>query len=214
MTKTKQHEPQQTVAACEQTLKELEAKRAKLVERGAELAELRRGAAYLAHVQRDAEARRALDKVNAEVATYASELASIDDAIAAAKNKVLIAQAFEATAADRARAARALEILGAFREAGHELDDALRTITETGTLLGNLLPQLHAAGVKSPTYEQLDALGYQAFATAIMATPWHRRFEPLAPNQRKTFRSLFDAWVMAIGPRLKAQLGKKENEAA
>ena len=33
MTKTKQHEPQQTAADCEQTLKELEAKRAKLVER-------------------------------------------------------------------------------------------------------------------------------------------------------------------------------------
>jgi hypothetical protein len=214
MTKTKQHEPQQSVAACELTLQRLEAKRAKLVERGAELPELRRGAAYLAHVQQDADARRALDKVNAEVATYASELASIDDAIAAAKNRLLIAQAFESAAADRARAARALEILGAFQEAGHGLDDALRTVAETGKLLGNLLPQLHAAGVKSPTYEQLDALGYQAFAAAIMQTPWHRRFEHLAPNQRRSFRSLIDAWVVAIGPRLKAQLGEQDEEAA
>jgi hypothetical protein len=111
MTKTKQHEPQQTVAACEQPLKELEAKRAKLDERSAELPELRRGAAYLAHVQQDTQARRALDKVNAEVAIYSSELASLDDAIAAAKNRLLIAQAFEAAAADRARAAHAIEIL-------------------------------------------------------------------------------------------------------
>jgi hypothetical protein len=73
---------------------------------------------------------------------------------------------------------------------------------------------LHAAGVRSPTYEQLDALGYQAFATAIMQTPWHRRFEHLAPNERKSFRGLIDAWVMAIGPRLKAQLGQQEDEAA
>jgi hypothetical protein len=144
MTKTKQHEPQQTVAACEQTLKELEAKRAKLVERGAELPELRKGAAYLAHVERN----------------------------------------------------------------------ALRTVAETGKLLGNLLPQLHAAGVRSPTHEQLDALGYQAFAAAIMQTPWHRRFAHLAPNQRRSFRGLIDAWVMAIGPRLKAQLGEQEDEAA
>jgi hypothetical protein len=32
----------------------------------------------------------------------------------------------------------------------------------------------------------------------------------LGQNQRKAFRSLFDAWVMAIGPRLKAQLGEQE----
>jgi hypothetical protein len=210
---TKAKECESSVAATA-VLCELETKRAKLVERGAELPELRKGAAYLAHVERNAEARRALDKVSAEIATYDSELAALDNAIAEAKNRVLIAQAFEAAAADRARAARALELLGAFKEAGHELDDALRTIAETGKLLGNLLPRLHAAGVKSPTYEQLDALGYQAFATAVMATPWHRRFEHLAPNQRKTFRSLFDAWVMAIAPRLKAQLGDERDEAA
>jgi hypothetical protein len=57
--------------------------------------------------------------VNAEVATHASELQSIDDAVAAAKNKLLIAQGFEAAAADRARAARALEILGAMRRFNH-----------------------------------------------------------------------------------------------
>jgi hypothetical protein len=211
---SKQREQQPSIRDAESVLADLEAKREKLIARGAELPALRQGAAYLAHVERNAEARRALDKINAEVAIYASESASIDDAIAAAKNKVLIAQAFEAAAADRARAARALEILGAFREAGHELDDALRTVAETGRLLGNLLPQLHAAGVKSPTYEQLDALGYQAFATAIMQTPWHRRFEHLAPNQRRSFRGLIDAWVVAIQPRLKAQLGEREDEAA
>jgi chromosome segregation ATPase len=211
MTKTKQ---QQTVAACEQTLKELEAKRAKLVERGAELPELRRGAAYLAHVQQDAEARRALDKVNAEVAIYASELASIDDAIAAAKNKVLIAQAFEAAAADRASAARALELLGAFKEAGHELDDAWRVVSERSKLLGNLLSQLHACGVRVPTHEQLDVLGHAAMATAIMSTPWAKRYGHLAPNQRQTFRSLFDAWAVASESRLRAQLREDDEEAA
>jgi hypothetical protein len=211
---TTQHEPRQTVADCEETLRVLESKRAELVARGAELPELRKGAAYLAHVERNAEARRALDKVNAEVATYASELQSLEDAIDAAKNRVLIAQAFESAADDQARAARALEMLGAFQLAGHELDDALRTVAETGKLLGNLLPQLHAAGVRTPTYEQLDALGYQAFASAIMQTPWHRRFEHLAPNERKSFRGLIDAWVMAMRPRLKGQLGEQEEEAA
>lgn len=214
MTKTKQHEPQQTVAACEQTLKELEAKRAKLVERGAELPELRKGAAYLAHVERNAEARHALDKVSAEIATYDSELAALDDAIAEAKNRVLIAQAFEAAAADRVRAARALELLGAFKEAGHELDDAWRVVSERSKLLSNLLSQLHACGVRVPTHEQLDILGHAAMATAIMSTPWAKRYRHLAPNQRQSFRSLFDAWAVASESRLRAQLREDDEEAA
>jgi hypothetical protein len=194
-------------------LKQLEAKRAKLVERGAELPELRRGAAYLAHVQQDAQARRALDKVNAELAIYASELASIDDAIAAAKNKVAIARAFEDAAADRARAQAALELLGAFKAAGHELDDAMRTVAQTSKLLGSLLSQLHAAGIRTPSHEQLDVLGNQALAAAIMATPWHRHYRVLAPNERKTFRSLIDGWVTAAEPRLRAQLGEQDEAA-
>jgi hypothetical protein len=48
MTKAKK-EP--TVADCEAVLRTLEAKRAKLIERGAELPELRRGAAFAAHVE-------------------------------------------------------------------------------------------------------------------------------------------------------------------
>jgi chromosome segregation ATPase len=182
MTKAKERESSVAATA---VLCELEAKRAKLVERGAELPELRRGAAYLAHVQQDAEARRALDKVSGEIATYDSELAALDDAIAEAKNRVLIAQAFEAAAADRARAARALELLGAFKEAGHELDDAWRVVSERSKLLSNLLSQLHTAGVRVPTHDQLDVLGHAAMATAIMSTPWAKRYRHLAPNQRQ-----------------------------
>jgi hypothetical protein len=211
---TKTREPQQTVAACEQTLKQLEAKRAKLVERGAELPELRKGAAYLAHVEQNAKARTALDRINAEVAIYDSELASLDDAIAAAKNKVLIAQAFEADAADRQRAARALELLGAFREAGSELDDAFRAIAEKGKLLGGLLGQLHACGVRSPTAEQLDVLGFAAVQTALMATPWHQRFRYLGPSQRRSFGPLFDQWAATAEARLRAQLREGNDDVA
>ena len=211
---TKTRETQQTVAACEQTLKQLEAKRAKLVERGAELPELRRGAAYLAHVQQDAEAHRALDKVNAEVAIYASELASIDDAIAAAKNKVAIARAFEDATADRARAQEAFEVLHAFKEAGFELDEALRIVGERGRALTGLLSKLHAAGIRTPSHEQMDTLGYLAVTTALMQTPWHRRYKVLAPNERKSFRALIDSWAMMSENRLRAQLSEEDEEAA
>ena len=49
MKKTKA--PRPSAADCEATLRALEAKRAQLVARGAELPELRRGAAFAAHVE-------------------------------------------------------------------------------------------------------------------------------------------------------------------
>jgi hypothetical protein len=69
------------VLACQETLAALEAKRAELVARGEKLPELRRGAAFAAHVEGNEEARNALDAVNVEVATHASELASAESVL-------------------------------------------------------------------------------------------------------------------------------------
>jgi hypothetical protein len=205
---------QQSVADCEQTLQQLEAKRAKLVARNAELPALRKTAAFAAHVEASPGARRTLNQINAESASYEPELASLDDAIAAAKNKVLIAQAFEADAADRVRAREALEILVAFKKCGHELDAALRIVGERGRELDGILAKLHAAtGVRFPTHEQVDSLGFQALTSSLMSTKWSNRFRVLAPNQRRTFGSLFDGWATGIGNRLRARLSE-ENEAA
>jgi hypothetical protein len=62
-----------TVADCEVTLRALDLKRAALVARGEKLPELRRDAAFAAHVEKDPEARKALDRVAAEVASYETE---------------------------------------------------------------------------------------------------------------------------------------------
>jgi hypothetical protein len=74
MTKTKVT----SVAECEEILKALEAKRAELVARGEKLPGLRRDAAFAAHVEQNAEARKPLDAVSQELATHSSELASLD----------------------------------------------------------------------------------------------------------------------------------------
>ena len=61
---SKQREQQPSIRDAESVLADLEAKREKLIARGAELPALRQGAAYLAHVERNAEARReSLDKM-------------------------------------------------------------------------------------------------------------------------------------------------------
>ena len=212
-TMTKSREPQ-TVAAAEQTLAMLQEKRASLVTRGAELDERRRFAAYAAHAQLDPAARNILGKINGEVGVHGSELRSVDDAISEAQTKLTIAKAYEADVADQAKARAIMEIVGVFREAGREMDDAARTLGEMGKLLGNLLGQLRAAGITSPSHEQLDVLGGQALQTAILATPWGKRYEHLAPGQRQTFRALVDGWAEMIESRVKAQLGKQEEEAA
>jgi hypothetical protein len=125
---TKQREQQQPVHDAESILKQLEMNREKLIARGKELPELRAGASYLAHVEGSPGARRTLERINAEAATHASDLASIDEAIAAAKNKLAIAQAQAAEAADRSRADEVLELLRAFRDAGRILDGAARAL--------------------------------------------------------------------------------------
>jgi hypothetical protein len=211
-TMTKQHEPQ-AVAAAEAILRDLEAKRDKLLAFGRELAEARRAHAHQAHAVHDPDAQRELTDVAATIAMNDSMLASIHEAISEAQAKLAIASAYEAEVADRAKAQAILEILGAFKEAGHELDDALRTVGEMGKVLGNLLSQLHAVGVHSPSHQQLDVLGGQALLTGIMATPWAKRYPLLPPDQRRSFRVLVDGWAAMIEQRIRIQFGEK-NKAA
>jgi hypothetical protein len=124
-----------TVAACESVLANLQTKRARLVERSAELDNERRSAAYHAHVGHDAEARRTLDKVNGEVATHASELQIVDDAIAQAKSRISVARQDEAKAADRAAAGALRKELATFREHGKALDEtAIRRFGRSAAL--------------------------------------------------------------------------------
>jgi hypothetical protein len=50
--------------------------------------------------------------------------------------------------------------------------------------------------------------------TALMQTPWHRRYKVLAPNERKNFRALIDSWAMMSENRLRALLSEEDEEAA
>jgi hypothetical protein len=207
------HEPQ-TVAAATAVLADLEAKLARHRERAVDLEASRKQASFGAHALHDPKQRKALADVVDQTIRHETEGRAIADAIDEAKRRLMIAQAYEADVADRAKAGAILELLGSFREAGAEMDDALQTVAEVGKLLPNLLGQLHAAGIRSPNRDQLDALGFQALGTALMATPWAKRFEHLAPNQRRSFRSLFDTWTAAIESRIRSQLRERDEEAA
>jgi hypothetical protein len=170
---TKQYMPQ-IVADAEQTLAMLQEKRAGSITRGAELDERRRFAAYAAHAQLDPAARDILDKVNAEVGVHSSELRSIDDAIAEAQTKVMLAKAYQDELAAAAKTERIRELAGALRECGIEMGDAARSFTEQAKLLDGILVQLHGLGITTPSWEQHRVLGNQCLRTMIMASPGTR----------------------------------------
>jgi hypothetical protein len=85
---TKQREPQQTVAAAEAILRDLETKRDECLQHGQELTNVRRAHAYQAHAVHDPDARRELADVAAAIAVNDGMLASIQEAISEAQAKL------------------------------------------------------------------------------------------------------------------------------
>jgi hypothetical protein len=205
MTKTKpaRQYTVQSVAEAEAVLADLQDKRQKLIAFGQELAATRRERAYKAHIQDgDGILKRDLEHVIAAISINDGMLVSIAEAVGEAETKLMLAKAYAADVAAQAKAASILEIVGALKEAGVEMDAACRTLHETGKVLVGLLSQLRAAGISSPTHDQLDVLGDQALRTAILDTPWGKRYERLAPNQRRSFRD----WSTAGRNRSKCAL--------
>ncbi len=141
-------------------------------------------------------------------------LKSLEEAVSEAETRVTIARAYEADVADQAKARQILETLGAFREAGAELDDACNTLAETGRLVTSLVQHLHGAGIRTPSFEQLDVFGFQCLQTMLSNSVWSKRFRPIEPHSRRSFRVLVDGWAQSIEVRIKAQLGESNDKAA
>ncbi len=202
------------IEAAEKTIAILTDKKDRAAARIQQIAEERKSVGFAVHADGDAKARKRLDQLNADDATMVGELQSLDAAITEATARLAAAKAAPAQEADGANARATREVLGAFREAGHELDDAMRDIGEIGALLQNLLSQLHNLGCQFPSHQQLNTLGAQALATSLMSTPWHKRYEHVPPNQRRTFGSLIDTWSKTIEASIAERLGEQQNERA
>jgi hypothetical protein len=202
----------QTVAAAEATLKQLQAQLERHTERGVELEAARKQASFGAHALHDPDQRRALDDVVDESVRHETEGRAIADAVEEAKRRVVVATAYQAAAADRARAKEVLEMLAAFREAGRILDGAARALGEKSNELTRLIGQLHGLGIRFPSHEQWDVFGDAALKTVIMGTPWSRRYRLVAPNERKSFGVLVDGWATMIEQRIRIQFGERKDE--
>jgi chromosome segregation ATPase len=203
-----------------QTLDELTLNRDALVGRGVELEEQRQRVAYAAHTG-DVAARKRLDTLNRESGMHASELASLDAAIAEATARLEAARKTEATAADRAKGLKLRdELLPRFIEHGRTIDSTLKLLVEESDALVETLRAIHALGAKFPSEQQLQINAGMVIATAMMASPWHREFRHLAPHERRTFANLLagqivgdgvhvrSSWTAAIERHIKQLLGE------
>jgi len=201
------------VKTAERTLADLQTKRGVLVAHGVELEELRRPIAYSAHTG-DGKARKKLDELNAEAVRFDSELKSLDVAIAEANTRLQAARREADIAADQQQARDLRNALGTFIEHGRALDAAMTALVAECSRLKDTLTKLQRLGAGVPTHDQVDALGHLALLTALGQTLWRRRFEPLAPNQRRTFSLLFDGWAVTVERDIAARLGEAEVEEA
>ena len=186
-----------------------------MVARSEQISVERRQVGYEAHAEDDAKAKAKLDKLNAEFASLAGTIDSIDGALAEARNRLDQAKRDEAAMQDRKQAGRLRAELKNFVEQGRQLDAAFATVAAAGAAIRDSLSRIHALGSAVPSHEQLQTLGGQAALTALQQTPWARRFELLPPNQRRTFAALIGGWVENIERNnIRPRLGEQTKEEA
>jgi hypothetical protein len=190
--------PPQSVAEAEIVLRKLEVKREELLASRAELEVAKKSAAYDSFTDSGGDH---LASVVRSLRSADADIESLDLALAEARNRVMVAQAFERQAAAEANATKILELTRKLREAGQRMDDACKVIGQTGKELSGLLLELHGLGVRSPTMEQWLVHGGCALATAVAGTPWSRNYRSVPPLERKQFGSLVSSWATAIESR-------------
>jgi DNA repair exonuclease SbcCD ATPase subunit len=198
------------IEKAEKTLADLQTKRDNWVKRGTELADERSSVAFAAHTGSDKSARNKLDKLNSEIATHASELASLDSAIAEATQRLAKAKRESAIAQDRAQAQELRDTIKKLAELAAEIDAALAdAAAHIGNLQG-LLNRIHSLGCASPSHDQLRVLAGAAVKTFLMTLPFQREFEHLAPSARRTFEQIVKSWQTMLEQNIAARLGNKE----
>ena len=138
------------------------------------------------------------ERLNADEATMAGELQSLDAALKEASARLEAARHAEAVEAAKKNAAEMRIALAEFTECGISIDEALAALVEEGAALRAALNKIHVLGAPHPRDEQVNALITNAILTALGATPWKREFRTLAPRERRNMADLVRAWSTNI----------------
>jgi hypothetical protein len=198
--------------------------RESLFHRAKVLSKNREAVAFAAHTG-DKAAKAKLADINLEDIRLGSDIASVEAALTVARQNLAIAQQGEAVALDKANALALRDKLAKFVELGMILDDCFvdfRTAALEmaggvidGKRVNGVLDDIHALGQSTPTAMQFKVNADLAFKTAVQGTPfWSQEFPALGHGQKKTFKSLVEAWSANIEANIAARLGENKSEAA
>jgi chromosome segregation ATPase len=195
------------IETAQAAIQRLTNKQQNLVQKTIELSDERSKIAFASHAEGDAKARKRLDQINQEMATMASEHASIESAIEVATERLAAAQRETALAEDRTQAEQLRIVLSRWVELGLTIDDCFIDMNSAAAEMKHLLSTMHQLGAKTPSHEQVRVLGALALKSALQTTPWAKEFETIAPNQRRTFATLVTGWRDQLTPHIMARIG-------
>jgi hypothetical protein len=207
------------VETVERTISQLTDKRDRVVARSTEIAAERQELGFAVHADNDKAARAELDKLNAEAATLAGEIQSIDGALVEAQKRLQQAQQAASREAAKANAAEIRKLLIAFSAAAQDMDEALADFATASHELRDVVNNLHGLGCQFPNHSQVESLGTRCVLTAIGQSIFNRAVETLAPNQRRAFVPTVAEWIASgernqVAPLLGEQTNKEKADAA
>jgi hypothetical protein len=204
------------IEKAERDLASLEEQREVIAGRAAKLDKERKSIAFAALTAGDKAAKAKLSEINAEDISLSANIASVEAALTVARANLATAKAAEAKANDRANALALRERLKKFVELGLILDDCFADFVSAAKEMHTTLDDIHALGQAHPDAQQFKVNADLAFKTAIRGTPfWSQDFPALRDFQKKTFKTLVEAWSTNIEANIAQRLGEdKKKDAA
>jgi hypothetical protein len=154
----------------------------------------------------DESARKKLDGLNAKVAMFAAEIASLEAAIVTAKRRVAAAEAAEVDEAERRKAREALALLDDFSQRGKLLDESLHKFVRQYDELACDFRALQLLGYEPTSYPLIQTNMQAAVATKLQFTDLRQNF--LAPHARRDFISVIEGWARHVRGRAEARLNR------
>ncbi len=153
------------VEKAEKIVCQLEEQLETLLGRTVTLHKERAAVSYAALTANNPTAKARLDAINAEALQHSNEVASVECAIAEAKQRLEAAQQAGLAAADRDAALQLREKLNRFVSLGLLLDDCIADFLGAAKEMDEVLDEIHALGCVTPTDAQMRVLGTLAIKT-------------------------------------------------
>jgi hypothetical protein len=150
------------------------------------------------------EARKKLDKLEAERLSNAVTISSLESAIDEAKRRLAHAEALAADEAEKEKARTVLGLLDDFAKRGAQLDAALHKFVSEYDELSRDFHRLEALGYGPTSFALVQINMAAAVTTRLQFTDLRQGF--LAPHARRNFITVIEGWAANVRARASARL--------